>query len=444
MSTATTSVDSELLEALQRDFDALDAQGGPAWLVARRTEAMRRFLERGMPHARDEAWLYSDPRKLQSEARHRAGAPRRAVAVPSLAAALVQAAPGPQIVLVNGRIDTEASTLASPWLLPFDEALVAHAEILEQHLHVLARQRGSSLVDLNAAFLEEAVVVVLPKGTRADHPLHIVHVAAPDRADTAGITHPRVFILAQAGSEAEVVETYVHRDGGPDLVNAVTEVLLAPSARLRHLRLQMEGTGIRHTGATAVQLERDANYDATSISFGGALARHEIHVRTDAPGAEARLNGLYLLQGADHADTHIVIDHKEPHGASHQLYHGILDDSSRGAFTGRVVVHEDAQKADATQANHNLLLSRNAVAETRPQLEIYADDVQCAHGATVGELDEEGLFYLQSRAMSRESAERLLIRAFAHRVVKRIENEPLRAAVHDAVEARLVASEPVA
>ena len=443
MGTTANPMDAGLLQALQQDFESLDAKQAPAWLVARRTEAMRRFLERGLPAVRDEAWLYSDPRTL-NETRRRAQAPVRPVQVPALAARIANAAPGPQVVVVNGRIDAEASTLAAPWLSTFEEALTKHGETLQHHLHALAKTRGSSLVDLNTAFLEEAVFVHLPEHAAVEHPLHVVHVAAPDSAETPSAVHPRLFVLADEGAKAQIVETYVHRDGGPDFVNPVTEILLGANSTVHHLRLQMEGEGVRHTGSTAVLLDRDATYDATAISFGGALARHEIHTRTVSGGAEARLNGLYLVHAKDHADTHIIVDHEEPYGSSHQLYKGILSDKSRGAFTGRVVVHEDAQKADATQANHNLLLSRDAVAETRPQLEIYADDVQCAHGATVGELDEDAIFYLQSRAVGREAARRLLIRAFAHEVVKRIENEALQNAVHEAVEARLLDTEALA
>ena len=297
--------------------------------------------------------------------------------------------------------------------------------------------RGGGWAALNDARFVDGLGVRLPAGHKTAGPLVVVHTTAPDGIDRNAAAFPRLYVEAGEGAEALLVEIHLADEEGPDLVDAATEIELAPGARLVHLRLQLQHGASRHVATTAARLSRDSTYRLVDVTFGGATHRHEIHADLLEAGADLDLSGLYVLRDTDHADTHVTVDHRVAHGTSRQVVKGILDDRARGAFTGRVLVHPDAQQTSGRQAHHALLLSEGARVDTRPQLEIYADDVQCAHGATVGQLDEEALGYLQSRAIGRERARALLVHAFAHEVVQAIGHEALAQDVHRLLAERL-------
>jgi Fe-S cluster assembly protein SufD len=244
-------------------------------------------------------------------------------------------------------------------------------------------------------------------------------------------------VIAEENSSATLVESYVGTPGAPYFTNAVVEIVLAPGARLEHYKVQREGLGAFHVATTAADLGPNSSYDATIISFGAQLSRHNINVTMDHEGAECWVDGLYLVTESQHTDTHSVIDHRKPHCTSHQLYKGILDGKSRAVFNGKIFVRHDAQKTDAMQTNKNLLLSNEARVDTKPQLEILADDVKCAHGAAVGQIDQEELFYLETRGIHHDLARNLLTYGFAEEVIGKIKIDSIRDQLDEAVLNRL-------
>ena len=288
---------------------------------------------------------------------------------------------------------------------------------------------------LNTAFLQSGVFVLVPKNTKLASPLQITYVA--DSTTISSANFPRALIVVEENSSASLVERFVSTGGQSSFTNAVIEVVVEDGARLEQIRLQQENSQAFHVAVTAVELGRGSSYNSTSINLGGKLARHDISVVMNREGAECWVDGLYVVGGNQHTDTHSVIDHKQPYCNSHQLYKGILDDNGRAVFNGKVFVREGAQKTDALQTNKNLLLSPQARVDTKPQLEIYADDVKCAHGAAVGQLDQEELFYLQTRGINPDLGKRVLTYGFAEEVIGKIQIESLRRQLDEAVLSRL-------
>jgi Fe-S cluster assembly protein SufD len=303
-------------------------------------------------------------------------------------------------------------------------AVQDHPYQVVPHLAQLANQEGHPFTALNTAFLHDGAFLYFPRGRVVEEPIVLLFVAVSPAK--ASFTSPRVLIVAEANSQARLVEDYVGLDQGVYFTNAVTELKAAEGAILDHYLLQRESPSGFHLGQIQARLERSSRLRAHSLNFGGQLVRNEIHVALAGEGSECSLNGLYLGRGQQLIDNHTRIDHARAHCTSHQLYKGILDGQARGVFCGRIHVHQDAQKTDARQTNQTLLLSNDALINTQPQLEIYADDVKCTHGATVGQLDTECLFYLRSRGLSETEARRLLVFAFANDIINRVEIEALR------------------
>jgi Fe-S cluster assembly protein SufD len=289
----------------------------------------------------------------------------------------------------------------------------------------IADNRDSVFTSLNSSFLDWVSYVVVPAGKTVHRPIHIMHFSGDPSRATA--TNPRTIIVLGKNSKATVVEKYVQRVGsGTYFTNAVTEISLAENAVLDHVKVQDESTTAYHIANTQVVMAAKSNFTTHFLSLGGALVRNEVRVRFDGEHAEATVNGLYLANGTQHIDNFTVIDHAKPNCASHELYKGILGDRAHGVFNGKILVRKDAQKTDAKQTNKVLLLSDDATINTKPQLEIFADDVKCTHGATIGQLDATQLFYLQSRGIPLDAARRLLTFAFANDVVRRLKIEALR------------------
>jgi Fe-S cluster assembly protein SufD len=251
------------------------------------------------------------------------------------------------------------------------------------------------------------------------------------------VSHPRNLIVVGTGGRATIVESYVGPGRDAYFTNAVTEIEGGPGAIVEHYKVQRESEAGFHVATVQARLDRDAGFDSYNVSLGGALTRNDINAVLDAEGVQCRLDGLYVASGRQHVDNHTCIDHARPHCGSRELYKGVLDGASRGVFDGRIIVRPDAQKTDARQVNKNLLLSEEALVDTKPQLEIEADDVKCSHGATIGQLDEDAMFYLRSRAISEEAARNLLIQAFVSEVIHRIRIEPLRAGLECLLFTRL-------
>jgi Fe-S cluster assembly protein SufD len=346
-----------------------------------------------------------------------------------------------RVVFVNGRYRPELSSRAP------DGAFIgslgtAIAERPEPVLREVARHadwQRDALTALNTAFIQDGAFIHLPAGAVLERPIHLLYLStSPEKP---ALTQPRNLIVAGANSQATVVETYAGLADDVYFTNAVTEVVLGENARLDHYKLQEESARAFHIALTQVHHGRDSRFTSHSVALGAALARNELRALFAAEGCECTLNGLYMATGKQHLDNRTLIDHKSPRCTSRELYKGVLDGQSRGVFSGRVLVRQDAQKTDASQTNKNLLLSDDAVVDTKPQLEIFADDVKCAHGAAVGQLDENALFYLRSRGIGQEAARSLLTYAFASEMVNLVPLGPLRARVRDLVTSKLPAFE---
>jgi Fe-S cluster assembly protein SufD len=423
---------------LAERFQAERAAGAPAWLRAFRQEGIAQLARQGFPTAKLEDWKYTNVAPISGHA----FSPVRTVHEAGVEAAVARLAlpgAGPRLVFVDGWYVRELSRVEG---LPegltvrsLREAL-QDSEPLEALVGRRARAEASAFTALNAALLEEGAVVRVAPGTVCAEPVQFLFLARGDKH--VALASPRVVVQAGDNSELTLVESYVGAAPGVSFTNAVTEVVLGNGARVTHLKLQAEAETAFHIGGLHVELGRDSRFASHLISLGGALARNEVHSAFGAEGGECTLQGLYVGHGTQHLDQWTNLDHAHPRCISRELYKGVLDDKARGTFHGKVLVRPDAQQTDSRQSNRNLLLSEAAMADARPQLEILADDVKCAHGATVGRLDEQALFYLRSRGISRGEAESLLTHAFAKEVVGAV---PL-AALRDQVEELLARKLP--
>jgi Fe-S cluster assembly protein SufD len=296
---------------------------------------------------------------------------------------------------------------------------------LESHLTHVAGDGAIVFTALNTALFEDGAFVRALPGKVVARPVHLLFIATADEPGAS--VHVRNLIVAGPRSEMKILETYVSLSGAPHFTNTVTELVVGAEARLDHCKIQEENTRAVHIAAVQAQQDTGSHWTSHSISIGTRLARHQIESVFQGENGCCILNGLYLARGEQLADHHTVVDHARPHCESHEYYHGILSGRAHGVFNGKIFVRQDAQKTNAKQNNRNLLLSDEAVINTKPQLEIFADDVKCTHGATVGQMDEEAVFYLRSRGIGLEHARQIMVRAFASDVVERIPLESVRA-----------------
>ncbi|MFN2499007.1 MAG: Fe-S cluster assembly protein SufD [Pyrinomonadaceae bacterium] len=427
----------------QQAFRALQEGGavkGASRLSQLREGAMERFVELGFPSVKEEEWKYTNVAAIA-----RAEFPPAILfdRTPASEAELelISSAPetrSSQLVFVDGGLRKDLSTLTA---LPSGVVTIdlgqaindeRYSDIVRTHLARQADYVVNGFTALNTAFINNGAFVYIPTGVVVETPIHLLFIANSER--TANL--PRVLIVSGENSKATILENYVGTSN-EYLTNSVVEVVLEEGARLEHYKVQRESVEAFHVATTAVGLGRNASYDTTTITFGAQLSRHDIVVTMDHEGAECWVDGLYLVTGNQHADTHSVIDHRSPHCTSHQLYKGILDGKSRAVFNGKVFVRHNAQKTDAMQTNKNLLLSNEARVDTKPQLEILADDVKCAHGAAVGQIDEEELFYLETRGIHPDLGRNLLTYGFAEEVIAKIKIDSIRNQLDEAVLHRL-------
>lgn len=409
------------------------------WLRELRREAIAAFVARGFPAPHDEDWKYTRTAAIEQRAFRLVPKLAAAVDADRVLRAVHAEFAEHRLVFVDGRYRAEWSRLdglpANVHVSSLAAALQADAPGLRAAFNKGVDLQRHPFALLNTAFAEDGAYIVLENGAVLAQPLQLVFVASS--ALHGHVMHPRIVVAAGDHSQATLVERYVALDEAGYFTNAQTAVVLGSNAGLEHCRLQEESGKAFHIAGVHVVQSDDSRYASHAVSLGGLLARNDIDVQLAASGVECSLNGLYMASGRQHVDTHTRIDHLQPHGSSHELYKGVLDGFGRGVFNGKVVVHPDAQKTDARQANHNLLLSDNAEADSKPELEIYADDVKCAHGATVGQLDADAVFYLRSRGIDEAAARSLLTYAFAGEIVERIQLPALRTHVQRALIARL-------
>jgi Fe-S cluster assembly protein SufD len=331
-----------------------------------------------------------------------------------------------QLVFVNGTFSRKLShPAASNGCVAGNLAEIPkeHANIARDHLAAYADYRDATFTALNTASVGDGAFVYIPDGKAVETPIHLLFIST---AEEPVASHPRVLIVAGAGAVATVIESYVSLGEGVYFTNAVTEVVVREGAAITHYRLQQESERAFHIATTQVHQERSSNYASYAVSLGAEIARHDLNVALTDENIETTIDGLYVVTGRQHTDSHTSIDHQKPHSVSNQLYKGILDGRSRAIFNGKVFVREGALLTDARQLNKNLLLSSDAHVDTKPQLEIFADDVKCAHGATVGQLEDEELFYLSTRGITPEHARALLTYGFAEDVISRIKLKSAR------------------
>jgi len=426
-----SSFEESLLE------DPRPPAGLPAFAAEIRRKGREVFTNLGLPTTRLEEWRFT-PLAGVAGVRFQAGDPGAPFGAPELER-LAGPRVGPRLVFVNGRLRADLSDAAGLPAGAFAGSLARALEerpaLLEPHLGRLASGSGGAIPALNAALLADGAFVHLPDGAKAAEPLELVFATV---SGPAAISSPsRVLLVARPQSEATVVEKHVALGSSPVLSNAVTEVALGAGAGLDHYQVQDQPPSAYHFAAVFAEVERDARFHTHSTALGAALSRSDVRVRLCGEGAEAKLVGLYMADGKRLVDNHSVVDHAKPRGTSREVFKGVLDGESRAVFGGRVRVLEGAMKTDAYQMNSNLLLSREATIDTMPQLEIYADDVKCGHGGTVGQLDADALFYLRSRGLPLERAKSLLIYAFAREMVDLVRPAALRDQIGRLVAARL-------
>ncbi len=404
-----------------RELEGVGARrsGDPEWMRGLREAATARFREIGFPTPRDEDWKYTN---VTSWVNH--GGPVRCVVVTGFGPASRPESVDlcAEIVFRDGRYDAAASTLTS---LPegcrvgrISDAIAAGDAEVGRHLARHASFDRNGFTALSTAMLQDGAYVVLAPRTSVPAPIAVTFETTALCAETS--LHPRMLVVCGAESRAAIVECHRAEGGSRVLVNAVGELVLEEGAALDHVRVIADEGGAAHVATTEVVQGRDSRYASSALSLRGSFVRHDVNVRLSGEGAECSLDGLYLAGGRDFVDHHTTIDHAVPHCASRELYKGILGGEARAVFNGKVIVRAHAQKSDAQQTNRNLLLSGRAEIDTKPELQIFADDVKCAHGAAIGQLDDQALFYLKSRGVGERLGRHLLTLGFGQEMVDRI------------------------
>lgn len=433
------------IEAYLRNYPVADdgAHGvAPEWLQQLRHAGAEQFRARGLPTVRVEAWKYTNLNPLRGQGfalAANADAPIDRGFLPTL---VIGKRPPYRLVFVNGAYRGDLSTIselpAGARLLSLAEAISKYPDLLREKLGRIAPPDASGTLALNTAFAQDGYVLHLAAGISIDDPIEIVFIGAGGAQGAPPVYYPRSLLVAESGSRVTLVEYHLGYagavgQGGIYFSNAVTEVHAEAGSIVRHCKVQDESLAAFHLASTHAHLGRDARYDNFSFALGARLSRNELHVKLAAPGADCRLNGAYLMHHEQHVDHTLVVDHAAPHTSSKQLYKGVLDDKARGVFQGKIIVRPAAQKADGQQLSRALLLSSQAEIDTKPELEILADDVKCSHGATAGELDESALFYLRARGIPEDQARRLLIEAFLYEVIDGMALSALRMPLEQSV-----------
>ena len=402
---------------------------GIAWLDALRRTAFEQFSSLGFPTTRNEEWKYTRVSAIENTLFRTIPEICLGMDEDDIQAHLFGGMDTWRLVFVNGQFMPMLSTRRSELpdnmtVASLARTLQENPDVVQPHLGQYADSSANGFAALNAAFMADGAYIHIPRNVQADKPIHLLFLSTVSDDDV--FSQPRNLIVVEQGAGATVIESYAGLGDSGYLTNVVTEVVLAGNAELRHFKLQDESDKAYHIATLQVEQARDSRFLSHSVAFGALLSRNDINSVLNDTGAHCGLDGLYFLDGRQHSDFHTRVDHKKPHCTSDEFYKGVLDGRSRGVFNGKVYVHPDAQQTDAAQSNANLLLSRHAEVDTKPQLEIYADDVNCSHGATVGQLDDDAVFYLQSRGIDPQSARSLLTYAFAGEVIDRADLEDYR------------------
>jgi Fe-S cluster assembly protein SufD len=417
----------------------------PAWLRDIREQSFAQFERAGFPTVQQEEWKYTNVGSI-AKTNFRPVIAANGTALSKgevLAPFSYEETRSSVFVFVNGIFRSDLSSvksLESITAIKLDQALQDpdHEPLIRESLQRNAADNQNGFALLNNALFAGGLFIRIPRGVELDTPIQLQFISEGIGGETAAASFPRIVIVSEANSAATIIESYATSDTERSyFTNAMVDLVLADGARIRHYKVQREGARAAHIATTRVDVGANAIYDTTTINLGAALSRHDINVTMDHEGASCSVDGLYMVDGNQHTDTHSVIDHRQPRCSSHQLYKGILDGKSRAVFNGKVFVRHGAQKTDAQQTNKNLLLSNDAQVDTKPQLEIYADDVKCTHGAAIGQLDEDQRFYLESRGINPVLARNMLTYGFAEEVIEKIKIESIKRELDEAVLNRL-------
>ncbi len=430
-------------ESLVAKFSQVETGPQPKWLAPVRQAGLASFAALGFPQLSDEDWRFTNVAPIASLPFTLA----REAAVNGAESKLIDASvfaklPGQRLVFVNGFFSAKLSDVKSVAggvrIENLAAALAKDSALIEKHLGRYAHAAGNAFAALNQAFFTDGAFIFVPPGVAVAEPVQLIYISSAKQ--TGETIVPRNLVIAGANSQLTVVESYLNTANVAYFTNVVTEIIAGDHARVEHVKLQDEAAAAYHIATIAGEFGRASNVTVHSFALGAKLSRTNIRTKLAGEGLECILNGLYLTRGEQLADHHMIVEHAQPHCASHEYFNGILDDKSKGVFHGRIYVHPIAQKTDAKQTNKNLLLSDDASADTKPQLEIYADDVKCTHGATIGQLNAESIFYLRARGIGADTARQMLIHAFAGEIIERIKCEPARAVIDKLVWDRLEAN----
>ena len=418
-------------DSYESSFTQLELQSWdkvPSWLALKRRSAIQRFSELGFPTPREEEWKYTQVAPIASTSFKAARSDLDGFRSEQLDRITFANLGCPRLVFFNGHYVERLSQLEG---LPAGVQVESLAEVLqkdpasvEPHLTRYARYDDHAFVALNTAFICDGASLYVPDGQVIEKPIHLLYISTAPQ--DAVITHPRNLFVIGENSQATILESYVGLSDETYFTNLVTEIVAGENAIVDHYKLHQESKNAYHISTLQVYQGRNTRVRSFNVTLGGNLTRNEVNVTLDGEGAECELDGLYLLSGRQHVDNHTRLEHVKPHCSSREIYKGVLDEQSTGVFHGRILVHPGAQKTDSKQTNNNLLLSDRALVNSKPQLEIYADDVKCTHGATIGQLDEEALFYLRCRGIDYKTARSLLIYAFASELARRVKVESVR------------------
>jgi Fe-S cluster assembly protein SufD len=429
---------TESLVAKFSQFETAAAQ--PKWLLPIRKAGIASFAEQGFPTLKDEDWRFTNVSPItRLDLQPAAPASVNGAESKALNDSIFASLGGHRLVFVNGFFSAKLSSIKAlaggVRIENLAAAFTKDAALVEKHLGKYAQTDKNSFAALNQALFSDGAFIFVPQGVEVAEPVQLIYLSSAK--NSGEIIQPRNLVIAEANSKVTIVESYFSTGNAAYVTNAVTELVAGDNANVEHVKVQDEAANAFHVATISGVFGRTSRVNVHSFALGAKLSRNNIRTKLAGEGLECVLNGLYLTKDEQLADHHMIVEHAEPHCASHEYFNGILDDKSKGVFHGRILVQQIAQKTDAKQTNKNLLLSDDASADTKPQLEIYADDVKCTHGATVGQLNSESIFYLRSRGMSEDTARRMLIHAFAGEIIERIKCEPVRETLDKLVWERL-------
>ncbi len=400
----------------------IKSSNGSALTELRKT-AVSDYAALNFPTTKEEDWRFTNIEPILRTEFNPIGDPVSRLTKAKLAPYLFHKSDFATVVFVNGVFQKQLSKLdagVGVVISTLEEALTAHPGHVQKYLGKLAPSGQNIFNAMNTGLLRDGVFILFKKNTVAEKPVHILNIID---SDTHVLAQPRVFVVGGDFAKGEIIESYESLTSAPYLTNAIVEIVLEENAFISHVKIQNEGTSGFHISTNAVELKKASNYTSYNLNFGGSIARNTINAAFAQSDAECHLFGLYIGGEGQLIDNHTMMDHALPRCNSNELYKGVLTGNARAVFNGKILVRKDAQKTNAFQQNKNILLSEDALVDTKPQLEIFADDVKCSHGATVGQLDEEALFYLRSRGIGREAARSIMVAAFAEDVVKNIQHK---------------------